>query len=154
MKRVTFHSVLKFIVGHVLAGAVVILGTLLVTLVCYIVGLATDSKGLDTPVAEIPFFLSLMFMAGVAAIIASTSSFLISIFLLWLRSKRPFPFWLPILMVPLLTSVFVLLIFGSAKDMQFMAATTGMAFVYFGIYWTILMSSSAVLDFLRSKILS
>ena len=44
-RMVTFHTVLKFFIGHVLAGAVIILGTLLVTFVCYVFGLATASQG-------------------------------------------------------------------------------------------------------------
>ena len=52
---VAFHTVLKFLVGHILAGAVVILGTLFVTFVCYVVGLATAPDSFETPVAEIPF---------------------------------------------------------------------------------------------------
>lgn len=41
LSMLTLHTTLKLIVGHILAGAVVILGTLLVTLACYIIGLAT-----------------------------------------------------------------------------------------------------------------
>ena len=148
---ITFHTVLKFLVGHILAGAVVILGTLLVTFVCYIIGLATASGGIDTPVAEIPMFLMLMFMAGVVAVSASTGSFLISVLLTWLRSKRRFPAWLPVIGIPLLAFVAVFLIHGQTKDMVFVAIVTGAVFVYFGIYWTLLTSSSAVLDFLRRK---
>ena len=151
---VTFHTILRFIVGHVLAGAVVILGTLLVTLVCYIVGLATARQGIDTPVAVIPEFLMVMFMAGVFAVIASTVSFLISALLTWFRTKRQFPAWLPVLVIPLLTFIVVLLAFGQTRGMDFVALVTGLAFVYFGIYWTLLMSSSAVLDFARGKLSS
>jgi hypothetical protein len=148
---VTFHTVVKFLVGHILAGAVVILGTLFVTFVCYIIGLATASGGIDTPMAEIPLFLMLMFMAGVVAVSASTGSFLISVLLTWLRSKRRFPAWLPVIAIPLLAFVVVFLIHGQTKDMAFVAIVTGAVFVYFGIYWTLLTSSSAVLDFLRRK---
>jgi drug/metabolite transporter superfamily protein YnfA len=149
---VTFHTVLKFIVGHVLAGAVVILGTLFVTFVCYIVALATAPHGIDTPVAVIPEFLTLMFMAGVVAVVASTGSFLLSVLLMWLRSKRHFPAWLPIAVIPLLALLVVLLIFGRTKDMGFVAVVTGGVFLYFGIYWTLLTSSAAVLDFIRRKL--
>jgi hypothetical protein len=148
---ITFHTVLKFMVGHILAGAVVILGTLLVTFVCYIIGLATASEGIGTPVAEIPLFLMLMLMAGVVAVSASTGSFLISVLLTRLRSKRRFPAWLPVIAIPLLAFVVVFLIFGKTKDMAFVAIVTGAIFVYFGIYWTLLTTSSAVLDFLRRK---
>ena len=82
---VTFHTVLKFMVGHVLAGAVIILGTLFVTFMSYVTGLATAPHGVDTPVAVIPEFLSLMFMAGAFAVLASTGLFLISTLLQWLR---------------------------------------------------------------------
>jgi len=149
---VTFHTVLKFIVGHVLAGAVVILGTLLVTFVCYVVGLATAPHGIDTPVAEIPLFFMLMFMACVVAVVASTGSFLISVLLTWLRSKRHFPAWLPVVAIPLLAFVVVFVIYGQTKDMVFLTVVTGGVFVYFGIYWTLLTSSSAVLDFFRRKL--
>ena len=149
---VTFHTVLKFLVGHILAGAVVILGTLFVTFVCYVAGLATAPHGIDTPVAEIPLFLTLMFMAGVVAVIASTGSFLISVLLTWWRSKQCFPAWLPIVVIPLLAFVVVYLIYGRAKDMAFVSIVTGGVFVYFGIYWTLLTSSSAVLDFLRRSL--
>lgn len=151
---VTFHTILKFIVGHVLAGAVVILGTLLVTLVCYIVGLATTPQGIDTPAAVIPEFLILIFTAGVFAVIASTASFVISALLTWLRTKRQFPAWLPVIVIPLLTFVVVLLGFGQTRGMDFIALVTGLAFVYFGIYWALLTSSSAVLDFVRRKLSS
>ncbi|MBA4147555.1 MAG: hypothetical protein H0X66_05530 [Verrucomicrobia bacterium] len=149
---VTFHIILKFIVGHVLAGAVVILGTLLVTLVCYIVGLATAPQGIDTPAAVIPEFLMLMFVTGVFAVAASTGSFVISTLLTWLRTKRPFPVWLPVVVIPLLTFVVVLLAFGQTRGMDFVALVTGLAFVYFAIYWTLLTSSSAVLGFARRKL--
>ena len=148
---VTFHTVLKFLVGHILAGAVVVLGTLLVTFVSYIIGLATAPDGIDTPMAEIPLFLMLMFMSGVVAVSASIGSFLISVLLTWLRSKRRFPAWLPVIAIPLLAFVVVFLIYGQTKDMIFVAIVTGAVFVYFGIYWTLLTSSSAVLDFLRRK---
>ncbi len=150
---VTFHTVLKFLVGHILAGAVVILGTLLVTFVCYVVGLATAPEGIDTPVAEIPFFLTLMFMAGVVAVSASTGSFLISVLLTWLRSKRHFPGWLPVIAIPLLAFVIVFLIWGQTKGVVFVAIMTGAISLYFGTYWTLLTSSSAVLDFLRRKLI-
>jgi hypothetical protein len=148
----TSHTALKFIVGHVLAGAVIILGTLFVTFVCYIVGLASAPQGIDTPVAEIPFFLTLMFMVGVFAIGVSTGSFLISTLLQWLRTKWHFSVWLPVFVVPLLTFLVVLLAFGRTRDMAFVELVTGMAFVYFGIYWILLMSSAAVLDFFRRKL--
>jgi hypothetical protein len=151
-RMVTFHSVLKFLVGHILAGAVVMLGTLFITFVCYVVGLATAPEGIDTPVAEIPFFLMLMLMAGVFAVVASTASFLTSVFLTWLRTKRRFPAWLPVVAIPLLTFIVVLLGFGRTRGMDFVAVVTGSAFVYFGIYWTLLTSSGAVLDFLRRKL--
>jgi hypothetical protein len=151
---VTFHTALKFVVGHVLAGAVVILGTLLVALVCYVIGLATAPHGIDTPVAVIPEFLSLMLMAGVFAVIASTASFLISVLLSWLRAKLRFPAWLPVVGVPLLTFVVVLPAFGRTRDMSFVAVVTGTAFVYFGVYWTLLTSSGAVLDFFHRKLSS
>jgi hypothetical protein len=149
---VTFHKISKFIIGHVLAGTVLILGTLLVVLVCYIIGLATAPQGIDTPAAVIPEFLMLMFMAGVFAVIASTASFLISVFLTCLRTKRQFPAWPPVIVVPLLTFVVVLLAFGQTRGMSFVALVTGLAFVYFGIYWTLLTSFSAVLDFARRKL--
>lgn len=149
---VTFHTALKFAVGHVLAGAVVILGTLLVTVVSYVIGLATAPHGIDTPVAVIPEFLMLVFTAGVFAIIISTASFLISVLLTWLRTKRYFPAWLPIVAIPLLTFVVVLLVFGRTKDMNFVETMTGTAFVYFGVYWALLTSSGAVLDFFRRKL--
>jgi len=146
------HLILKFVVGHVLAGAVLILGTLFFALVCYMVGLATTSQGIDSPVAVIPEFLSLMFMAGAFAVVVSTGSFLISSLLQWLRSKRHFPVWLPFFFVPLLTFVVVFLAFGQTRDMTFVALVTGMAFVYFGIYWALLTSSATVLDFIRRKL--
>jgi hypothetical protein len=149
---VKFHTTLKFIVGHVLAGAVVILGTLLVTFVCYIIGLATAPDGIDTPMAVIPEILMLMFMAGVFAVIASTASFLISVLLTWLRTKRHFPAWLPVVAIPLLSFLVVLPIFGQTRGLNFVAALTGAVFVYFGIYWTLLTSSSTVLNFLRRKL--
>jgi hypothetical protein len=149
---ITLHTTLKFIVGHVLAGAVVILGTLLVALVCYIIGLAAAPHGIDTPVAVIPEFLMLMFMAGVFAVIASTASFLISVLLTWLRTKRRFPVWLPVVVVPLFTFIVVLLGFGETRGLDFVAVVTGSAFIYFGIYWTLLTLSNALLDFARRKL--
>ena len=149
---VTFYSVLKFMAGHVLAGAVVILGTLFATLIFYVVGLATAPNGIDTPVAVIPEFLMLMCIAGVFAFVASTGSFLISILLTWLRSKMRFPVWLPIAVIPLVAFLVVVLIYGRTKDMRFMSVVTGGVFVYFGIYWTLLTSSAALLDFIRAKL--
>ena len=149
---VTLHTVLKFVVGHVLAGAVVIFGTLLVTFVCYVIGLATAPHGIDTPVAVIPEFLTLMFMAGVFAVIVSSASFLISTLLNWLRTKRSFPAWLPVLAIPLFTFAVVVFAFGQTRGLSFVAVVTGTAFVYFGIYWTLLTSSGAVLDFCRRKL--
>jgi hypothetical protein len=151
---VTLHTALKFVVGHVLAGAVVILGTLFVTFVCYVFGLATAPHGIDTPVAVIPEFLTLMFMVGVFAVILSTASFVVSVLLTWLRAKRRFPVWLPVAAIPLLTFIVVLLLYGRTRDMSFVAVVTGTAFVYFGIYWTLLTSSGAVLDFFRRKLSS
>jgi hypothetical protein len=149
---VSSHTVLKFIAGHVLAGAVVILGTLIVTLVGFVIGLATAPQGIDTPVAVIPEFLMLMFGAGFFAVLVSTASFLLSALLTWLRTKRNFPAWLPVIFVPVLTFVVVRLVFGQTKGMSFVATVTGTAFVYFGIYWTLLTSSGAVLDFLGRKL--
>lgn len=149
---VTLHTALKFVVGHFLAGAIVILGTLLVTCMCYLIGLANAPHGIDTPVAMIPEFLSLMFMAGVVAVAASTGSFLISSFLIWLRAKRQFPAWLPIFVIPTVAFVTVFLIFGRTKDMIFVTVLTGAVFVYFGVYWTLLTSSSAVLDYVHQKL--
>jgi hypothetical protein len=146
---VRFHTALKFIIGHVLAGATIILGTLFVTFVCYLLGLAKAHDSFDTPAAELPFFLSLMFMSGIFAVIASTVSFLISVFLTWLRTKRRFSVWLPIVVVPLLTFIVVLPVFGRTRGLDFVWVATGLAFLYFGIYWTLLTSSGAVLDFLR-----
>ena len=146
---VTLHSGLKFVVGHVLAGAVVILGTLLVTFVCYLLGLATAPAGIDNPIAMIPEFLALMFMAGVFAVVLSTASFGVSVLLTWLRTKRHFPVWLPVIAVPLVTFLVVLLLYGRTRDMSFVAVVTGLVLVYFGIYWTLLTSSGAVIDFLR-----
>ena len=145
------HTILKFIVGHVLAGAVVIFGTLLVALVCYIIGLARAAHGIDTPAAEIPFFLTLMCMAGLFALIASTGSFLVSTLLTWLRAKRHFPAWVPVVAIPLMTFGFVLPVFGRSKGLDFVAVVTGAVFIYFGIYWALLMSSAAFLDFFRRK---
>lgn len=138
--------------GHVLAGAGVILGTLAVTFVFYVTGLATAPHGIDTPVAVVPEFLMLMFMAGVVAVTASVGSFLISVILTWLRSLRRFPVWLPVVLIPLLTFVVVLLIYARSKDMVFMTTVTGAVLVYFGIYWTLLTMSGAALDFLRRKL--
>jgi drug/metabolite transporter superfamily protein YnfA len=59
---------------------------------------------------------------------------------------------LPIAVIPLLALLVVLLIFGRTKDMGFVAVVTGGVFVYFGIYWTLLTSSAAVLDFIRRKL--
>ena len=148
---VTTQSVLKFIIGHVLAGAVVISGTLLVAFVCYIIGLTTAAGGIDTPPAEFSLFLMIMFMTAVFAVMASTASFLVSVFLTWLRTKRPFPVWAPILLVPVLTLAIILPIFRKTQGIDFVLVVTGVAFVYFGIYWTILTSSAAVLDFLRQS---
>ena len=143
------HTVLKFIIGHVLAGATIILGTLLVTFVCYLLGLVKAHNSFDTPAAEIPFFLTLMFTSGVFAVIASSASFLISVLLTWLRTKRPFSVWLPIILVPLLTFIVILPAFGRTRGFDFVWAATGLAFLYFGIYWTLLTSAGAVIDFLR-----
>jgi hypothetical protein len=151
---VTLHTGLKFVVGDVLAGAVVILGTLLVTGVCYLFGLATAPRGIDTPVAVIPEFLALMFTAGVFAVFLSTASFVVSVLLTWLRTKRHFPAWLPVIALPLVTFLVVLLLYGRTRDMSFVAVVTGLAFLYFGIYWTLFTSSGAVIDFLRWKLSS
>jgi len=151
---VSFHTALKFIVGHILAGATIILGTLLVTVVCYVVGLTNDPHGIDTPVAEIPLFLTLMFMAGIFAVIVSTGSFVLSTLLQWLRPKLHFPVRLPPFVVALLTFMVMLLRFGADGDVAFVALVTGMSFVYFGIYWTLLTCSAAVLDFFQRKLLS
>ena len=132
-------------VGHGLAGAVVILGTLLVTAVCYISGLGAEPHGMNTPVAVVSGFLKLMCAAGVLAVIASATLFLLSVFLMWFRTKRRFPLWLPVVIVPLL-ACFVVLFFG---DLELVATMTSAAFIYFGIYWTLLISFSPLLDFLR-----
>ena len=149
---ISFHTILKFIVGHVLAGAVVILGTLLVTLVCYVVGISTTPDGIDTPAAEVPAFLMLMLTVFLAAITASTGSFVISVFLTWLRTRWKFPAWLPVLVIPSLAFLVLFLIFGRSKDIGFIGLLTGAVFFYFGLYWTLLASSSALLDFLRRKL--
>jgi hypothetical protein len=74
------------------------------------------------------------------------------VFLTWLRAKRRFPAWLPVVGVPLLTFIVVLLVFRETRDMSFVAVVTSLAFVYFGIYWTLLTSSGAVIDFFRRKL--
>ena len=142
---------MKFVAGHTLAGAVVILGTLMVTLVFYVIGLASSPQGIETPVAVLPEFLALMFTVGVFAVLVSTASFLLSVLLTWLRTKRNFPAWLPVVTIPVLAFVVVLLVFGRTIDKGFVAAVSGAAFVYFGTYWTILTSSGAVLDFFSRK---
>ena len=128
-----------------------ILGTLLVTFVCYLLGLATAAGGIDNPMAVVPEFLALMFLAGVFALVLSTASFVASVLLTWLRARRYFPAWLPVFAVPLVTFLVVVLLYGRTRDMSFVAVVTGLAFVYFGIYWTLLTSSGAVIDFLRRK---
>jgi hypothetical protein len=148
----TFHTILKFVAGHILAGAVIIFGTLFVAFVCYLAGLATAPQGIATPFAVIPEFLMLMFTVSVFAVIVSTSSFLVSALLQWLRSKRHFPVWLPLLLIPVLTFLLVLVMFARTRGMAFVALITGMTFMYFGVYWTLLTSSAAVLDFLRHKL--
>lgn len=50
-----------------------------------------------------------------------------------------------------LTLVVVLLSHGLRNDLSFVAAVTGTAFVYFGIYWTLLTSSGVVVDFVRRQ---
>ena len=141
---------IKFMVGHALAGAVVILGTLLVAAVGYIIGLSTAPKGVNTPASVIPDFFKLMFTAGVVAVIVAATSFLVSVFLMWFRTRRLFPLWLPLLVVPAL-ACFVVLFFG---DLEFVATMTSASFIYFGVYWTLLLSSGAVLDFLHQRRLS
>jgi hypothetical protein len=136
---------IKFMVGHALAGAVVILGTLLVAAIGYIMGLASAPKGSAGSV--IPGFFKLMFTASVVAVIVAATSFLTSVFLMWFRTKRHFPLWLPVLIVPPL-ACFVALFFG---DLEFVATMTSASFIYFGIYWALLLSSSALLDFLRER---
>ena len=144
---VTFPAVLKFVLGHILAGAVVIFGSLLVALVCYAFGLSTATHGIESPFAVIPEFLSVMFMVGFLAVIISTVCFLISVLLVWLRAKCHFPAWIPVVGVPIVAFV-VLLAFRGASDMRFGALMAGLSFVYFGVYWTILTLSGVVLDFL------
>jgi hypothetical protein len=95
-----------------------------------------------------------MFMAGVFAVIVSTASFLTSVLLTWIRTKRRFPAWLPVFVIPLLAFIVVLLAFGRTRDRGFVGVVTGAAFVYFGVYWTLLTSSGAVLDFCRRKLSS
>jgi hypothetical protein len=138
--------------GHILAGAVIISGTLLFTLVCYFFGLATSSYGIDTPAAVIPEFLALMFMASVFAVAVSTGAFILSTLFQWLRSKWHFPVWLPLIIVPPLTFLVTLLVFGRARGLEFAALVTGMSFLFFSIYWTLFVSSGAVLDFIRHKL--
>lgn len=128
-----------------------ILGTLLVTFVCYVVGVATAAGGIDNPIAVIPEFFALMFLAGVFAVVFSTAAFVVSVLLTWLRAKRFFPAWLPVFAVPLVTFLVVVLLYGRTREMSFVAVVTGLAFVYFGIYWTLLTSSGAVIDLLRRK---
>jgi drug/metabolite transporter superfamily protein YnfA len=149
---VKFHTILKLLVRHVLAGAIIILGTLFVAFAIYAVGLLTSSDGIDTPVAEIPAFLMWMLMASVVAVVASTGSFLITAFLQWMRSKRHFSVWLPIVVMPVLTFLIVYLTCIQTKDMAFMASVTGGIFVYFTIYWIVVNSSAAVLDIIRRKL--
>ena len=145
------HAILKFLVGHLLASGIVSLGTVLVTVVCYFIGLTRSHDSFDTPAAEIPLFLMVMFAALVLAAIASAGSFVISVFLTWLRTKRPFSAWLPVFIIPVLTFLATLPVFGAARGIDFVWTVTGLTFVYFGIYWTLLTSSGALLDFLRKK---
>ena len=138
-------------VGHVLAGATVILGTLLVTAVGYFAGLVTSPGGIENPVAVIPEFLSLMLMCGAYAVIASTCSFLISVLLQWVRSKWLFPVWLPLIVVPLVTLLVTLPLFEQTRGLPFVELVTGTAVIYFGIYWLVLATSAAVLNYLKRK---
>ena len=132
-----------------MAGTGIILGTLLVAVICYAVGLANVPNGIDTPAAVIPEFLALMFVAGILGVAASTGAFLISIFLQWLRSKWTFSVWLPLLLVPSLVFLVTLLTVGPTRGMDFVVLVTGMAFLHFGIYWTLLSLSGVFLDFFR-----
>jgi hypothetical protein len=147
----TFHSVLKFLVGHILAWAVVILGTLGVTLAGYVWGLSTTPDAMDTPVAAFAAFLGVMIMTGLFAVGASTGCFLVSVLLSWLRSQKQFPVWLPVILVPTVTFFFMLLLVWGTQDLSFVGLVTGLVFVYFGVYWTLLTFSGAVLDFFRRR---
>ena len=146
-----FHTTLKFVLGHVLAGMAVMVGTVLFAAACYLILLATAPEGIENPVAGIPEFLMLMFMAGVFAVAVSTGLFLISVFLTVLRSKRSFPVWLPVLIVTLVAFAAACLALAGTGDWASIVFLTVASFVYFGTYWTILTSSAAVLDFFRRK---
>ena len=143
---------LRFFAGHMLAGTAVVLSTLLVTLVCYVLAAATSPHGAGNLLEPMPSFAAFMFAGFVVALIAAAGSFLLSIVLTWLRSKKHFPGWLPVAIVPLVALVVLLLLFGQVQYTIFIAIVTGSVFVCFGIYWTVLASSPAVLGFVRRQL--
>jgi hypothetical protein len=148
----TFHSVLKFLVGHILAGAVVILGTLGVMLAGYAWGLSTTPDAMDTPVAAFAAFLGVLIMTALFAVGASAGCFLVSVLFTWMRSQKHFPVWLPVIFLPTVTFFFMLLLFWGTQDLSLVGIVTGLVFVYFGVYWTLLTFSGAVLDFIRRRL--
>jgi hypothetical protein len=149
----TLHTVLEFVVGHVQAGAGGIICSLVFALGSYAVGLYQSvDGGLDTPVAEFTFFMTLMFTIGLFAVAMSIGSFAVSTLLIWLRTKRRYPLWVPVLAVPLVTLFVVLMVFGGNRDLNFMEFATPLTLVCFGVCWTLLAFSAAVLDFIRRKI--
>ncbi len=146
------HAFLRFSAGHMLAGSAVVVSTLLVTLVCYALAAATAPHGAGNLLEPMPSFASFMFAGFVVALVAAAGSCLLSVVLTWVRSKKHFPGWLPVAIVPLVALVVLLLLFGQVQYTIFIAIVTGTVFVCFGIYWTVLTSSPAVLGFLRRQL--
>jgi hypothetical protein len=146
----TCRTFLKSLAVHGFAGAAVVLTTLFVSLLCYIAGVATAPHAAGSLLEPMPSFATWMLAGFVIAAIASIGSFLASLVLTWLRSKWPFPGWIPVLVIPLLALVALLLLCGELRYTIFIALSTVAVFLCFGIYWAVL-TSRALLDFLRRR---
>ncbi len=148
-QKALFYAVLKFAISHVFAGIIVIFGSLFVTFSCYIITLIMNPHGIDNPIGIIPEVLALMFTAGLFAAGVSIASFVLSIILTWIRSKKRFHLILPILVTPILTFVIVSLIFREISEKG--VFTTVVLCLYFGVYWIALASSDVVIALFRKN---
>ena len=148
---VALQSGIKFVTGHILAGSTLIVGALLVMMACYLFGIATSSDGIDNPVAVVPEFLMLMFLTGCVAVAVSTGCFLASTLLTAIRSKRPFKPWLPVVLSPIFGFPIAYSLFGRSDSQTFALVVAFALSACFALYWTVLVSSGALVDFLAGR---
>ena len=142
-------TVLKASVGHLLASAVLVFGTLFVVLMYFMFGLMTAPGGIENPAAAFIELGMLLSYAGGGAVTITIGALLVSVILQVIHAKRRFPRWLPVIVIPLLNVPFLLLSILPGSQIAPVALTILIMSVYFCVYWVVLTSTTVVLDLLH-----